>query len=425
MANVPVRVIVENLTSEGEGSILSPTWVGFHDGGFDTYDGGRPASPGIEQIAEDGNPATLVQEFALSPFGTVDGAVGDAPILPGQIVTEGFVIDSDSPDSRYFNYASMVIPSNDAWIANGNQTEHRLFDDGEFGPISFVVRGDRVLDAGTEVNDEVPANTAGLAQATPDTGEDENGVIAPHPGHRGSVGNPGGSKSILDGDFGDFTAPNYRLARISVVEEVRGNNQDNEINGTGRVDWIDGRNGNDFLIGGGGNDFLIGGGGNDTLNGGAGRDMLKGSLGNDTLNGGASNDTLNGGAGMDMLRGGSGMDMLKGGSGRDMLGGGSGRDMLDGGRGKDTLTGGGGEDTFVIAENVGSDIILDYSDGTDKIGLAGGLSFEDLTIEQGTSNNDASMESLNNTLIKAGDDILAAVASTSADVFDANDFMVI
>ncbi|NEP42593.1 MAG: hemolysin-type calcium-binding protein, partial [Okeania sp. SIO2H7] len=127
----------------------------------------------------------------------------------------------------------------------------------------------------------------------------------------------------------------------------------------------------------------------------------------DNLDGGRGNDTLNGGGGMDTLLGGGGDDLLNGGGGNDML------------------TGGGGNDTFVIARNGGSDWILDYTDGRDKIGLSGGLSFESLTIEQGTSDDAGSMESMENTLVKSGNRILAVLTDTSADVLEAGDFMTV
>ena len=557
MANVPVRVIVENLSPEGEGSILSPTWVGFHDGGFDTYDGGRPASPGVQRLAEDGNPAALVREFGLGGFGTVDGVVGDGPILPGQAASQSFVLDNESPDSHFFNYASMIVPSNDAWIGNGDEKEYRVFNNrGQFQPISFVVTGDAVLDAGTEVNDERPKTTVGLAQTEPNTGEFEIGVVLPHPGYRGSVGNPEGRQGILRGDFGDFTADNYQVARISIAEEKTGNNRNNLLNGTKRTDSFNGGGGNDNINGRGGSDFIAGGTGNDNLQGSVGKDTLDGDGGNDMVDGGAGMDLLMGCAGMDLLMGGltrnnrqtfkrtfkleeaqevppvantratgtvtatldgmeltiegnfekltsapaaahihfgaegfnggvvqgltlegnrrsgtlsgsltltpeqlaavladnyyinlhtennpggelrgqidlnlkdavPGGDKLMGESGVDVLIGSVGDDILDGGVGDDTLTGLDGRDTFVIAEAGGSDLILDYQDGRDKIGLADGLRFRDLIIEQGTSDDAASIESVNHALIKSGDNILGVVAFTSAEDLNSRDFMTV
>ncbi|MEM7355207.1 MAG: CHRD domain-containing protein, partial [Acidobacteriota bacterium] len=122
---------------------------------------------------------------------------------------------------RYFSYVSMIIPSNDAFIANGPPTAHRVFDtSGEFTPVSFIVYGiGGVNDGGTEVNDEIPANTAFFGQAAPDTGVVEGGVVTTHPGFL-----PAGSGGILDDPrfaAATFERPGYQIARIS-VEAVRG-----------------------------------------------------------------------------------------------------------------------------------------------------------------------------------------------------------
>jgi hypothetical protein len=76
------------------------------------------------------------------------------------------------------------------------------------------------------------------------------------------------------------------------------------------------------------------------------------------------------------------------GAGNDTVYGADGNDILDGGTGTDTLTGGSGADIFVTRSGNGSanladaDIITDFEDGADLIGLDG-LVFSQLTIEQG------------------------------------------
>ena len=117
---------------------------------------------------------------------------------------------------HYFSYATMVIPSNDAWVANGNATQYPIYTDtGEFIPVTITVVGADVLDAGTEVNDELPENTAALNQTEPNTGEDENGVVTSHPGF-----NEIGSGGILDNPMfvnANFSAPGYGVMTITVT----------------------------------------------------------------------------------------------------------------------------------------------------------------------------------------------------------------
>ena len=211
---VEVRVTIENLAPE-DGTFLTPVWVGFQDGGFDTYDSGAPLTLGGERLAEDGNVMVLSEEFLDSGAGVVGGAVGDGPIAPGQTVMETFILDSNDERSRFLDYFAMVIPSNDAFIANGNPEAHEIFDeDGNFIGADFLVLGNEVNDGGTEVNDELPENTAFFGQMMENTGVTEGGVVTPHPGF-----NPGGN--ILSAPMfanADFTVPGYEVARITVTE---------------------------------------------------------------------------------------------------------------------------------------------------------------------------------------------------------------
>ena len=227
---VPISVTIENL-SPTNGLFLTPFWVGFHNGSFDLYDQGSPASPGLERLAEDGNTGPLSDEFAMNGSGsdaTVLAPAGftGAPIFdPGESVTE--IFNLDPAEERYFSYASMVIPSNDAFIANGNPLAHEIFDGlGSFvGAFTFLILGADVLDAGTEVNSETSA--AFLDQMNPNEGTTEGGVVSLHPGFNGSLGNPlGAPMNILGGTNaagfpigvveGDFTQPDYQIARITI-----------------------------------------------------------------------------------------------------------------------------------------------------------------------------------------------------------------
>ena len=210
-----VTVTVEN-RAPARGNLLTPVWIGFHNGTFDLYNPGQVVSPALERLAEDGSTAPLSALFAASAGAITDGTSfgPSGPIAPGQSTTSSFVLDSSQ--LTYFSYASMVIPSNDAFIANGNPLAFQVFDGtGRVTTVDFTILGSMVLDAGSEVNDEIPMNTAEFGQTVPDTGVAQNGVVTLHPGFR-----PAGSGGILDDEMfanADFTAAGYQIARITVT----------------------------------------------------------------------------------------------------------------------------------------------------------------------------------------------------------------
>jgi hypothetical protein len=51
-ANTLVKVTIENL-SPSNGLVITPLWVGFHDGTFDTFNLGSPATASLERLAEE------------------------------------------------------------------------------------------------------------------------------------------------------------------------------------------------------------------------------------------------------------------------------------------------------------------------------------------------------------------------------------
>ncbi|MEB3342385.1 spondin domain-containing protein [Okeania sp.] len=349
-----VRVIVENVVSQGDADtslFFSPVWVGFHNGGFDLFDINEVASEGLERIAEDGSPDGIATEFVNSEAGSTAGVISspNGPFTQGNTGIQAFEVDETQ--DTFFSYASMILPSNDAFIGNESALAYEVFDNtGNLLEVDFIVSGNRVWDAGTEINDEIPENTVALGQEDPNTGVDEAGTVRFHPGFIGSVREEG---SDLGGILtarpdADFTTQNdgenFEIARITVLEDIRGSAENDKISGTDLPDSIIGLPGDDTLNGLGGRDWLVGGAGNDLLRGGTGDDILEGR---------------------------TGFDRLLGGSGNDILKGGQGRDRLNGGSGNDTLTGGASIDFFIFNTNeafntddVGVDTITDFN--TDK-----------------------------------------------------------
>ena len=126
------------------------------------------------------------------------------------------------------------------------------------------------------------------------------------------------------------------------------------------------------------------------INGTSGDDSLIGTHGNDIISGFKGNDTLRGRTGADILLGGAGHDSLVGGRGRDTLRGGAGADILVGGKGLDSLTGGAGKDQFNLVSGLTADrdIIQDYQNDLDRLGLTGSLTFGSLDIRQNGADTD-------------------------------------
>lgn len=152
------------------------------------------------------------------------------------------------------------------------------------------------------------------------------------------------------------------------------------------------------------------------IEGTTGNDSLVGTVGINRIEGGDGNDTLLIQGDMGVLLGGANQDSLLGSSGDDTLNGGSGDDTLSGNTGRDFLIGGAGSDRFLLASGftMDSDIILDYQDGVDRLVLTDGLSFADLTINQGVDNTTITETATNQ--------ILAILNNIEANNIDQDDF---
>ena len=212
-----------------------------------------------------------------------------------------------------------------------------------------------------------------------------------------------GDELFFSADDGENGRELFKLTFDDISDPV------NIIVGTNGSDNLTGTEGADSIEGFDGRDTIVGADANDTLLGGNDRDLLKGGVGNDSLIGEQGKDTLNGGEGNDILLGGDRQDSLIGGAGDDRLMGEEGRDTLIGGMGDDTLTGGEGKDIFVLAVSEGSDTIVDFQLGSDRIGLANGLEREDLSFSGNT--------------IQAGDELLAIVNGVNTEDLIGRDFV--
>ncbi|MBD2667439.1 polymorphic membrane protein [Richelia sinica FACHB-800] len=198
----------------------------------------------------------------------------------------------------------------------------------------------------------------------------------------------------------------------SITTTLPANVENLQLTGTAAINGT-GNTGNNILTGNSANNVLAGGNGNDTYRftattalgsdtiqetttGGIDTINLSGTTAGATLNLGrtttqtvvANNLSLTlsagnvienviGGNGADRLTGNTLNNNLSGGLGNDNLRGGDGADSLTGGAGNDILAGEAGNDQFIyrtsrafVASDIGSDIIFDFTPGTDKIVLS-------------------------------------------------------
>jgi len=195
---------------------------------------------------------------------------------------------------------------------------------------------------------------------------------------------------------------------------IYGDEGNDTINGQEDNDIIYGQRGNDFIDGDKGNDFLIGGKSHDLILGSEGNDSLFGQLDDDTLCGGAGDDWLGGNENNDLIDGCEGNDTIFGNEDNDTLLGCVGDDVLWGGLGNDSLIGGLGTDIFVLGANRGFDIISDFVEGQDFIGLWWGVSFNQLEITQ--NNNSALIK------LKDSGEVIASLTGVNASLIAVNDF---
>jgi Ca2+-binding RTX toxin-like protein len=143
-------------------------------------------------------------------------------------------------------------------------------------------------------------------------------------------------------------------------------------------DTVNGSGASEFILGNEGEDFLGAFAGDDSVFGGKGRDFLYGSDGNDCLSGGLDADWLTGEAGDDILFGGRGNDVLDGTDGNNTLVGGLGRDLLNCEFGANLCVLG----IDPAATDINStDAIASFDPEVDRIGLASGLTVNDIVLE--------------------------------------------
>lgn len=179
------RITIENVSdnttlahSQGSSAVpVSPGVFVVHTQPNPLYTLNAVASPGLEDVAEDGDNDVLNTEAAGAPgvkLNTkIDGSfAGGPPLEPGeQLFIEVEVVPGD-----LFSFAMMFIQSNDGFYApTGNGIPFFNGDTPRSGDITGEVF---LYDAGTEVNEE-PGTGPNQAprQGAPNTGAIENSTV--------------------------------------------------------------------------------------------------------------------------------------------------------------------------------------------------------------------------------------------------------
>lgn len=167
--------------------ILTPVAWATHTAEVSLFTDGAPASAGIEALSEDGNAMPLAMSLeGLAGIGTSgveaipNGAAGAGPAMPGSGYT--FIVTPDA-DNRFLSLATMLVPSNDLFLAFGPEGIALLDEAGASrsdADIATDIAAALVAwDSGTEQNQSGAAGSdQAPRQAGPDTGEAEgNGLV--------------------------------------------------------------------------------------------------------------------------------------------------------------------------------------------------------------------------------------------------------
>ncbi len=221
-----LNVSIENNQTAG-GFYLTPLFFGVHDGSFDFFDAnvGSMSSTSLQALAENGDVSGLNNDFdaahdasnrsvVTGPAG-FGSMAGQPPVLDPTEIGMTSITINDTSNNQFFSFATMVIPTNDAFIGNDSGTAHQIFDSaGNFtGPVTIQIFGSSIYDSGTEVNDE---NGGAAFSANGGDRADEFLTVRSHPGLGNFVGTFTAAGTEITSDIGQGEL----LATITITQAV-------------------------------------------------------------------------------------------------------------------------------------------------------------------------------------------------------------
>ncbi|MBX2857522.1 MAG: spondin domain-containing protein [Cellvibrionaceae bacterium] len=173
---VSFSVEVANVTANQP---LAPLALVLHNGDYNAWQIGEPASTGLEMLAESGDPTAFIDE-AQSAYSTMTGS---GILVPGAKASYEIsaMLDSESlsRDDLSLTLASMPVNTNDAFTGSSGL------------PLSLLAAGESlqrllpIYDAGTEANTETAATVPGPAAGGTGFSEERDDIadrVTRHPG---------------------------------------------------------------------------------------------------------------------------------------------------------------------------------------------------------------------------------------------------
>ncbi|MFB2917577.1 multicopper oxidase domain-containing protein [Aerosakkonema funiforme] len=391
---------------------------GEESGGMQAAQGHQSAEGGETQAAEGeemGIPAVLRMDKEFTPDGNIQEISGTFADIAGLSRGEPVIFAlgaSGQPELIRLQEKNIAQSLN----SSSNFRLETTGDDVIYGDTGFNnLMGDRGNDSvyGLSSDDEINGNQGkdmlfgGRGDDLVRGGKDNDEI------------NGNQEKDVCYGDLGDDMVhggkDNDQVFGNEGQDVLYGDVGDDLVRGGKGNDLIFGNEGQDTCYGDLGNDTVRGGKGNDWVYGNDGQDVLYGDLGDDTVRGGKGNDWVYGNDGQDVLYGDLGDDSLYGGKQNDTVIGGAGDDLLSGDLGNDLLIGENGKDRFVLAVGTGTDTIQDFKKGEDLMVLTKGLTFEQLSITQGTG---AALIG-----ITGSNEVLASLTGIQASAIASTDFV--
>ncbi|MEM7061647.1 MAG: calcium-binding protein [Cyanobacteria bacterium P01_B01_bin.77] len=356
----------------------------------------------------------------------------DFEILPG----DGYLVGPNSGATVTFTDGDSVIPGSgptvslsvsDTELEEGDELTVNFDVDGEIpedGLQVFVDSGPTDLGEFNIFNEDgSPAIELEGIDEFPLQGDDTGGFFVTLVENQASIGlsvfEDGANEGLETLTFDLANGEQYEVGDGTVTLTIN----DFEIVGTDEIETLVGDDADNTIDGEAGDDIIAGGAGNDIILGGDGDDVLRGAEnsrnpqdgtdgGNDIIFGGGGNDRIGGKSGNDILSGDAGDDTIYGDDGDDILMGVTGNDILVG----DNFSDGSGSDLFVFGSGDGTDTVLDFEVGIDRIGIVEEeFTFADLTLTQDGAN----------TVLGVSGETLAILNNVQAFALGESDFVTV